>query len=365
MTDQAPLPDRLDSISLGPETPIMEAVEKLNAAHKRILVVVGDGARLLGVVTDSNIRRAVLDRHDFSRPISDLMVTKPIVVSPDKSDQHVLAIMERTQCYQIPVVDKDGRLTGIHYIDELLGTAYKQKERVAVVMAGGLGSRLLPLTENKPKPLLEVGDKPILFTVFDQLLAADFGRIYVTLNYQGQQIAEAVENESAYRDHVRFIREEQPLGTAGALTLMEDVPDEPFLVMNGDILTKVALTELAQFHERERNLVTMALKEQSYEVPYGVVELENTRVTGLHEKPSLPVLINAGVYIVDPITLSRIPTNKRWDMTDVIDDLIEAQLRVGGFPIHEYWIDIGEPSQLNRAKDEFVDHFADRRENDG
>jgi dTDP-glucose pyrophosphorylase len=357
MIDNTRLADHLRSITISPDLSIFRAVEKLNDAHKRILLIADADARLLGVVTDSNIRRGILDRIDFNLPIRELMVTKPFVVSPDVSDRDVLSVMERTQCYQIPVIDKDDHIVGIRYVNELLEVSSEQQDRVAVIMAGGLGSRLMPLTENTPKPLIPVGDRPILFTVLDQLLAAGFTKIYVTLNYQGDQIVSAIEAESNYRDYVSYIREDRPLGTAGALQLIDEIPEGPFLVINGDVLTKVALQELTQFHERERNLITMALNERKFEVPYGVVELDNTRVTGLREKPSMPVLINAGVYVVEPIVLSRIPHDTRWNMTDVIDDLLAAQMRVGGFPIHEYWIDIGEPGQLRKAEDDFSEHF--------
>ena len=351
--------EHLQSIMTAPNLSIFQATKKLNDAHKRILLIADPDTRLLGVITDSNIRRAILDGVDFNLPIRDLMVTKPFVVSPDVSDNDVLAVMERTQCYQIPVVDSGGHIVGIHYINDLLEVSTDQQDRVAVVMAGGLGSRLMPLTENTPKPLITVGDRPILFTVIDQLIAADFKTIYVTLNYQGDQIVSAIEGEPNYAGHVKFIREDKPLGTAGALQLIDEVPKLPFLVINGDVLTKVALEELTEFHERERNLVTMALNERQFEVPYGVVELDLTRVTGLQEKPSMPILINAGVYVVEPIVLSRIPRDTHWDMTDVVDDLLAAQMRVGGFPIHEYWIDIGEPDQLKKAEGEFSEHFHD------
>ena len=221
-----------------------------------------------------------------------------------------------------------------------------------MIMAGGLGSRLLPLTEHTPKPLIEVGGQPILFSILDRMISADYTNIFITLNYRGDQIREAIAAEPGYAGHVEFIEETKPLGTAGALKLIRKSLEHPVLVMNGDLLTNTAFDELRLFHTRERNVVTVALKEKQIEIPYGIAEMDGSRITNMCEKPKLPFFVNAGVYVVEPIVFSRIPEDTKWDMTDVIDDLLTAKLRVGGFPIHEYWIDIGEIEQLNQARRE-------------
>ncbi len=345
-------PDDLEQLTVGPDTPIMEAVEVLNRAHKRIVLVTDGGARLLGVITDSDVRHAVLDQQSFAAPVSAIMVTNPVTVPPDMSNAEVLSIMEQTHCYQVPVVDSRGTVVDVCFINELLTTDL-DKDGLAVVMAGGLGERLRPLTETTPKPLLKVGDRPVLFNVLERLLEAGYGRVVLCLNYKADMIRDAVSAQAHFADRVEFVEEDEPLGTAGALTLLREMPTRPFLVMNGDLLTEVALAELRRFHAQEQSVLTVALKQESHSVPFGVIDLDGPRITALREKPSLAYFINAGVYMVEPMVLGRIPRGRRWDMTDVIQDLLKARLRVAGFPIHEYWLDIGEHDQLTRAEAEF------------
>lgn len=348
--------DSTRHIRVAPDLSIIEAVEVLNNGHLRIILIVDAGDKLLGVVTDSNIRRAILRKIDFKNPISQIMATSPVTAKVGTGDHEIRALMERTGIHEIPLVDDEGRVRGMRLVDDIIQqTGGGQK--VAVIMAGGLGTRLKPLTDDVPKPLLHVGDKPILFTLLDQLVAADFGRIYLTLNYKAEMIAEAVGQVESYASRVHYIHETQRLGTAGALSLLPERPSQPFLVMNGDLLTKIDLNALLRFHMFERNLITMALKEERFKIPYGVATVEGTRVVSLHEKPDHVAFINAGVYVVDPVILDRIESAKFLDMPNVVEELLSANLRVGSFPIHEYWLDIGQPEQLKTAQDEFEKHF--------
>lgn len=343
-------------IRVSPDLPIIEAVDVLNNGHLRIILIVDSEDNLLGVVADSNIRRAILEKIDFQSPISRIMVTSPVTAKFGTDDQEIQNLMERTGIHEIPLVDDDGRIRGIRLVDEIIQKPSRGL-KVAVIMAGGLGMRLRPLTDNQPKPLLHVGDKPILFTLLDQLVAAEFDPIYLTLNYKADMIIDAVSKVDRYAERVRYIHEKERLGTAGALSLLPERPQQPFLVLNGDLLTKVGLNELLRFHSFERNLITMALKEERFTIPYGVATVEGTRVVSLKEKPDQLAFINAGVYIVDPVILDRIAPEKYLDMPDVVDELISADLRVGSFPIHEYWLDIGQPEQLQAAQAEFAKHF--------
>ena len=193
--------------------------------------------------------------------------------------------------------------------------------------------------------------------LLDQLVAADFEVIYVTVNYKAGMIKEAIDQIDRYASRVRYIDETSRLGTAGALSLLPERPQEPFLVLNGDLLTKVGLDALMRFHSFERNLITMALKEERFRIPYGVATVEGTRVLSLQEKPDHLAFINAGVYVVDPVILDRIPEGRQLDMPDVIQEVLTANLRVGSFPIHEYWLDIGQPEQLETAQSEFGKYF--------
>jgi len=335
----------------------MDAVEVLHRAHKRIVLVIDADARLLGVVTDSNIRHAVLDRVDFKRPVADIMARQPVTVPGTLGADQVLAIMEQTQIYQIPVLDDAGRVTAIHFIDELLRRREKPEKRVAVVMAGGLGQRLRPLTETTPKPLLEVGGRPILFIVLDHLIASGFDQIFVTVNYLAERIRDSVASARRYRDAVEFIEESEPLGTAGALALLPARPKAPFLVANADLLMRVAVDEMMRFHNHEKNAVTVALKEERYAIPYGVAKLEGTRILKIDEKPEMAFFINAGLYVLNPAVLDLIPKGRAFHMTDVVAAASDKNLRVGCFPVHEYWQDIGFPSQLEQARQDYDSLF--------
>jgi dTDP-glucose pyrophosphorylase len=347
------LPEALRPLAIAPEVPIIEAVEVLNRAHKRIVLVVDGDARLLGVITDSNIRHAVLDRIDFKRPAADIMVRNPVTVSDAIGEEQVLAIMGQTQIYQIPVLDAAGRICAVHFIDELLRRRGKAEKRVAVVMAGGMGQRLRPLTETTPKPLLEIGGRPILFIVLDHLIASGFDRIFITVNYLADRIRHSVASAGRYRDAVEFIEEDKPLGTAGALALLPERPTAPFLVANADLLMRVAVDEMMRFHEHEKNAITVALKEERYAIPYGVAKLEGTRILGIEEKPEMAFFINAGLYVLDPSVLELIPKGRQFHMTDVVAAAQGKGLRVGCFPVHEYWQDIGFPAQLEQARQDY------------
>lgn len=355
MTEQIlPFPKHLRRLTISPEATIFDAITVLNDAHRRIVLVVESDGRLAGVITDSNVRHAILKRIDFSAPARDIMVVDPLTLGPDVPKAEVLAIMQRTTLYQIPVIDPSRRLLGIHYLEDL---AAHRPEDVAVIMAGGLGTRLRPFTDTVPKPLLPVGGRPILFLLIEQLISDGFSRIWITVNHMHEKIEEALAGEPRYRDLVSVIREEQRLGTAGALTLLPEHPERPFLVVNGDLLTKVPMGEMLRFHGFERNHLTVALKEEKFTVPYGVATLEGTRIKRMEEKPGFSFFLNAGVYVVSPEVLDAIPAGAYCDMTDVVGRLLNDNKRVGCFPVHEYWLDIGLPSQLERAGADYDRYF--------
>jgi dTDP-glucose pyrophosphorylase len=349
--------ERLDGILVPPDMQIFNAIEVLNNAHKRIILVVDTEQRLLGVVTDSNIRHAVLYHHDLQRPICEIMRSRPVTCARDASEDEILRLMEQTHCYQIPIVDENSEVVDIRFLDEILRHHVPKQLNTAIILAGGLGSRLAPITKKIPKSLVLVGDKPMLFMILDQLIASGVQLIYLMINYLGGLIKEAVMEVPHYWRRVQFLEEPERLGTAGPLSLIRERPEGPFVVMNGDLLTKVAFDEMLRFHIHEKNVLTMAVRERKYQVPYGVVKLEGTRVLGISEKPEYTDFINAGIYILEPVVLDRVPKKQRWDMPELIDDLIQADLRVGCFPVHEYWIDIGDPNQLERAKKEYPGVF--------
>ncbi|MCG5238922.1 nucleotidyltransferase family protein [Azospirillum doebereinerae] len=351
-----------EAVCIAPTLSIREALDCLDRGHKRILLILADDQRLLGVVTDSNFRRAMLTPVDQSLPVSTIMTTQPVVADAGMSADQMLSLMERTHCHELPVVGSDGRVLRLVLIEELLALRSRLHEKTAVVMAGGLGERLRPLTEETPKPMLAVGDRPILFTLLDQMLSADFTRIYLMLNYKADVIIDAVSKIPRYQGVVRFVRETERLGTAGALALLPERLDRPFIVANADLLTKVPFDDMLRFHAREDNEITVALKEVQFKLPYGIATLEGTRITALLEKPTLTHFINAGVYVMSPAALARIPPNIRFDATDLIAGAIADGERIGSFPVHEYWIDIGQPAQLQQANQDYHSVFGSREQ---
>ena len=348
----------IDLLMIPPDIAILDAVARLETSHKRLLLVTAPDRRLLGVLSDSDVRRALLNQVDLQRPVADIMMKTPVTVGPDDPEELMRQIVRDTKIYQVPVVDGDGRVLDVRFVEDLLAPHDARPERVAVVMAGGEGRRLRPLTEDLPKPLLTVGDKPVLFTIIDQLLAADVDRIYITLNYKRHMIRNAVTSVRPYRARVSFIEEEQQLGTAGSLSLLPETPTGPFVVINGDVLTRVAIGEMIRFHELEANAVTVAVKEHKLTIPYGVIDVEGTRVVGLKEKPGLTHFLNTGVYVLDPGMLAHVEPDMPRDMTDLMDAALRTDQRVGCFPVHEYWVDIGGHNDLQQARMDYWGTFA-------
>lgn len=336
----------LGKISVQPDLTIKQAVQVLNDGHQRIVLIVDGENRLLGVLADSDIRKSIIKGLSFDLPVSEIMMKQPVVATARMSDSAILSLMQTTKCYEIPVLDDNRKVLGLKKIDSLV--AQEQLTEV-IIMAGGAGTRLRPITEDVPKPLIPVGGKPILFILLDSLISAGLRRITIALNYKADMIRKAVAAIPEYATGVRFVEEKERLGTVGALSLLETQPTAPFFVVNADLLTTIDFKAMIHFHQAEDNQVTMAVREKDFQIPFGVVELKGTRVLNLEEKPVQSFFVNAGVYILDPSLLSLIPANCFFDMPDLINAAITSGMQVGTFPIHEYWLDIGRHSELEQA----------------
>lgn len=355
MTDVYAGEGLIEQLSLTPDTPLVKVIERLSQSPSKLLIVRDPTGRLIGVVTDTDIRRALLDGLEFQAALGQFMNRHPITVPATMAEDEVAALMMARSLSHLPVLDDRGLVVRIRYIHEFVqrGTGEPPRDPVAVVMAGGFGTRLRPLTDKVPKPMLPVGGRPMLFIVLDQILNEGFKRIWVTLHYRAEDIASALREVPRYREHVECVVEQTPLGTAGGLTLLPERPTSPFLVMNADLLCEVPLAELRRFHQREGNVATLATREDHYEVPYGVVETEGTRITTLREKPRLSYRINTGVYILSPTILDRLQPDQPMPMTTLLDRLMAEGGRIGSFPVHERWLDIGTPTTLAEARGQF------------
>jgi len=335
----------IEKICVSPILSISETIKVLNDGQLKIVLIVDPDVKLLGVVTDSDIRRAILNGISFDLPINTIMKKDPIVATPNMDDKQILSLMKKTGRYEIPIIDYYKKVVDLKSIDLLLE---KKQNAEVVIMAGGLGTRLKPLTDIIPKPLVKIGGKSILFTLLDQLIMAGFQKISLTINYKADMIKEAILSIPAYSEVVTFVEEIKRMGTAGSLALI-DKPSSSFLVMNADLLTNVDFSAMLRYHEMEKNQITIAAREEFFQIPFGVLNLDDQKVVNIQEKPAQTLFVNAGIYVIEPEILDQQFKNTFYDMTDLINDSIASGKKVGSFPIHEYWIDIGRHEDLQQA----------------
>lgn len=349
----------IGDITTGPSVSVHDAVAHLTRTDRRILLVCDETGTLLGTLTDYDIRQSILAGLPFDTPVSRIMATQPIVLTSDLPECDIDAFMRSSRANYVPIVDETNRVVGIRFLQELVSSEVSE-ERVAVIMAGGFGRRLRPYTEELPKPMLAVGGRPILFIIIDQIIAEGFTRIYVCVHYKSDVIIRAINQVQHYRELVTFVHERDPLGTAGGLSLLPERPKRPFLVINGDVVTQVPLQEMCRYHERDKNVITIATKVDHYTVPFGVIQVDNARVTGVVEKPKVEYVVSIGAYVLEPTVLNGIARDRAIDMPDLINLTLETGEAVGSFPVHEYWLDVGTPEQYEKANAEIATLKLDR-----
>lgn len=342
------------------DTPIIEAIQRIDSSSLQIALVVDGDLHLLGTVTDGDVRRGILKRIPLDRPVREIMNRSPIVAAPDESPETVLARLKQHLLHQIPVVDVEGRLTGLETIDHMLemGT----RDNWVVLMAGGQGARLRPLTEAIPKPLVQIGSKPVLETILESFIEHGFRRFYLSVNYKAEKIKECFGEGSRWGVEIRYLCEEAPMGTAGALSLLPERPSECFIVMNADLLTTVDFNQLLRFHNEHDAQATMCVREYQTRIPYGVVSVDQHRFVAIEEKPLQRYFVNAGIYALEPSVLDVIDGHESLDMTDLFARVAETVGDVVVFPIREYWIDIGQREDLERAQTDYDAHFSENGE---
>lgn len=344
------------SATIGPDSTIRQAVEVLDAAALQIALVVDEDRRLLGTITDGDIRRAILRGLSLDDPATRVMNETPTTAREHDDRDTLLALMRHRRLHQVPVLDASWRVVGLEVLDNLLNT--EPRANAVVLMAGGLGSRLQPLTDDCPKPLLHVGSKPILETILDAFVQHGFERFYLSVNYLADKIEEHFGDGSRWGVEIRYLREKERLGTAGALSLLPEAPTEPLFVMNGDLLTRLNFAHLLDFHTEQNAAATMCVREYEMQVPYGVIETRSHRILDIREKPTERYLVNAGVYVLQPETLDFIPRDEFFDMPDLFKRLIKQKEETVVFPIREYWMDIGRIEDFYQANGQFDQVFS-------
>lgn len=340
---------------VSPQTPILHTLEIIDKSARQIALVADENDRLLGTVTDGDIRRGLLKGRALQDPISLIMNSFPTVASPYETRENILALMKIKKIHQIPIVDEDGKIVHVEVLNELLRPT--KKDNWVVLMAGGLGTRLHPLTHDCPKPLLPVGNKPLLETILQSFIDQGFHRFYISVKYKAEMIQEHFGDGSNWGISIQYLQEKESLGTAGALSLLPEKPSEPFFVMNGDLLTKVNFEQLLDFHKTYQAQATMCVREYDHQIPYGVVRLDKYRLTSIEEKPTQRFFVNAGIYVLSPDVVENIPHNQYFDMPSLFDHLVKNQQQTIAFPIREYWLDIGRMADFEKANMEFAEVF--------
>ena len=345
----------VESIKIKPSSSIKQAMEIIDKGAVRFAVVVDDANTLLGTLTDGDIRRAILKGKNIDDDVSDVYFKKPAVASVDASREELIKVCQSKKIFQIPIVDASGRIVSVEFIDELLGPV-KSPNKV-ILMVGGLGTRLRPLTDNTPKPMLHVGGKPILQTIVERFARHGFANIVMCVNYKSDIIRDFFGDGSRFGVNIEYIYENKRLGTAGALSLLPENPTEPFFVMNGDLLTSVNFEAMLEFHQSNSAMASMCVREYDFQVPYGVVHVDGELVTAIEEKPTHSFFVSAGIYVLDPKCLSYIPKDEFFDMPTLFETLIGEEKNVASFPLREYWLDIGIMEEFERANNEYDKFF--------
>jgi dTDP-glucose pyrophosphorylase/predicted transcriptional regulator len=345
----------LSKILVSPDTPILQVIRIIDDSSMQIALVVEEGNRLAGTVTDGDIRRGILKGVSLDNPVRQVMNSEPTVARLNEGREHILSLMRSRQFRHIPVLDENGRVARIEILEDLIRAP--DCENWVVLMAGGAGSRLGGLTSDCPKPLLKVGKKPILETILENFIEYGFRRFFISVNYMADMVENHFGDGSRWNVEISYLREEMKLGTAGPLALLPERPSKPLLVMNGDLLTTVNFRQLLDFHMERRAVATMCVREYHFQVPYGVVGIEKNRLVRLDEKPVHRFFVNAGIYVLDPSTLDHVPRDTYFDMPVLFEKLLAMKLEVAPFPIREYWLDIGRLDDLERAKGEYPEVF--------
>jgi dTDP-glucose pyrophosphorylase len=341
---------RLERCCVPVRGTLLDAMRAVDRGDVGFALVADDEQRLVGTMSDGDIRRALLAGESMTDPLSPHMSLRFVAVRPGASRAEVLELMQARAIGHIPVVDEAGRLVGLHLMRELLGR--EERPNWAVVMAGGMGLRLRPMTEHIPKPMIEVAGRPILERLVLHLVGYGFQRIFLSINYLGEVIERHFGDGAQFGCRIEYLRESRPLGTSGALSLLPEPPNVPILVLNGDLVVQFDASRLLAFHNSGGFITTVAMHEHVYTVPFGVLKVEGSRVLDLEEKPTFSWRTNAGIYVLDPQVVARVPKDTEFPMPALLQDCLHRGEPVGAFPIETHWVDVGRHTELRRAQGE-------------
>lgn len=339
-------------ILISPNTSIKSTLRVIDTNALRVALVVDNEEKLLGIVSDGDIRRAIIADTPLSQSITSIMNTTPITAPFNTKKSKLAALMQEKDILAVPLL-KQGKVVGLSTLSDSL--SQRSFENPVLIMAGGFGTRLGHLTKRCPKPMLKVGAKPMLESIIEQFIKAGFSNFYISTHYMAEKIRDYFDDGSHLGVKITYVHEETPLGTGGALSLLpDDIPSLPLILMNGDILTQLDASKLLDFHDNERADATMCVRPYEYTVPFGVIEGPDSKITSIVEKPSYHFLINAGIYVINPSVYQSIEKNTAIDMPDIFDNLLAAKQNIAKFPIHEYWLDIGQVNDFDQAQHDIL-----------
>lgn len=331
-----------------PSVSVKEALQKLDREALRIVLVCDETMTLLGVVTDGDIRRALLKGVGLESEVQTIMNASPTTIGSRTSRNDAVALMQNRNILAVPITN-EGKLVGLQTLQQAKNT--KQYDNPVFIMAGGFGTRLRPLTDDTPKPMLKVGDRPILETLIQNFIKSGFSNFYISTHYLPHVIKEYFGDGSKWSVNITYVHEETPLGTGGALGLLPDsTPELPLIMVNGDVLTSVDFERVLDFHVQNDSLATMCVREYDYQIPYGVIVGDGERIISMEEKPVQRFFVNAGIYVINSEVFKCVEKNQHIDMPTLLQSYINKDKEILMFPIHEYWLDIGRMDDFERAQ---------------
>lgn len=337
---------------ISPSVTVKDAMSIIDKSSMRVAIVVDEQNKLLGIVTESDLRKAILKHIQPDDCVTKIMNATPKTGLMSDSKDKVALFFKETNLMHLPVVNESGVLVNVEYFDKHLKIS--KQDNWVVIMAGGMGNRLRPLTEDTPKSMLKVGAKPILERIIDGCIDCGFNKFYLAVNYRSEMIEDYFGDGSAWGVKIEYLREKKQMGTAGALSLLPEKPSKPFLVMNGDLLTDLNFQNLINFHLEHKAFATMCVREYEFSVPFGVVKIKKYKIEEIDEKPVQKFFVNAGIYLLEPNVLQLVPRDAFFDMPDLFKWIIEKKEIATVFPVREYWLDIGRTEDYKRANGDII-----------
>jgi dTDP-glucose pyrophosphorylase len=326
---------------------IKQAIGNLNQIGIRIILVVNEVNKLIGTISDGDIRRGLLKGLDLDSPIIDLVNRNALLVTPEMSRDMVVQLMVANKIHQVPVVNSQQEIIGLHLWDKI--SSRPKRSNMMIIMAGGKGTRLLPHTQDCPKPMVLVAGRPMLEHIIERARLEGFSHFVLAIHHLGHVIEDYFGDGEQLGVKIDYLREKSPLGTAGALSLLNPIPDAPFIVTNGDVITDIRYGELLDFHNNYQASGTMAVRNYELQHPFGVVQIDGVDIIGFEEKPLTRSQINAAVYALSPEALNELIPEEPCDMPELFERIQSKNYRTVAYPMHEPWMDVGKPDDLQEA----------------